>query len=127
MSPLILLLLGCPGGDGESVPAAPTLTEVQAEVFTPGCAFSSCHGNSSPAAGLDLTEGVAHANLVGVASTEKPELQLVVPGDPMASYLYLKCAGDASIVDDPMPPPAGLDADRLAMLHDWIEAGAADD
>jgi hypothetical protein len=123
----LVLLMGCPGGDGDSVPATPTFAEIQAEVFTPGCAFSSCHGNSSPAAGLDLSDGVAWGNIVGATSTADATRTLVVPGDPEGSYLYLKCAGDASIVDDPMPPSAGLDAERLTMLHDWIAAGAAND
>lgn len=113
----MLLLLGC---------GAPTLAEVQAEVFTPSCTFSSCHGASAAAAGLDLTEDAAFAELVNVASADAPGETLVIPGDADESYLVKKLRGEAGIAGDPMPPGGTpLDADRLALVVDWIDAGAA--
>jgi hypothetical protein len=113
------------GGDGEA-----TLSRVQSEVFTPSCAFSSCHGSSGGgAADLDLSEGAAWAEVVGVASSEAPDETLVVPGDASASYLVRKCTPGASgIVGDPMPDGGeGLDAERLALLVTWIDAGAGEE
>jgi hypothetical protein len=43
-----------------------TLERVQAQVFTPQCI--QCHSAGRLSAGLDLTEGSAYANLVGVPS-----------------------------------------------------------
>ncbi|GHT71181.1 hypothetical protein FACS1894155_01070 [Bacteroidia bacterium] len=43
-----------------------TFERVQAQVFTPQCI--QCHGAGGLAAGLDLTEGNAYSNLVGVPS-----------------------------------------------------------
>ncbi|MDP2310325.1 MAG: hypothetical protein Q8P18_30190 [Pseudomonadota bacterium] len=103
---------------------------MQLEIFTASCAFSSCHGNSGGgAAGLDLTDGAAHAELIGVESTDAPGEILVVAGDSASSYLVKKCAATAGIVGEPMPDGAatGLDAERLALLKAWIDAGALDD
>lgn len=114
---MLLLLLAC---------GAPTLAEVQDEVFTPSCTFSTCHGASAPSAGLDLTEGAAHAGLVGVASADAPGETRVIAGDPDASYLVKKLLGEAGITGDPMPPGgAALDADKIDLVVRWIEAGAA--
>lgn len=102
-----------------------TLARVQAEIFEPSCAFSSCHGAASGAGGLDLREGQAHAALVNVPSSASAGSTLVVPGDPDASYLVSKCTPDAEIVDARMPDGAeGLDDERLTLLRDWIAAGA---
>ncbi|MFN7142154.1 MAG: hypothetical protein ACK4YP_00135, partial [Myxococcota bacterium] len=91
---MLLLLIACtsaPKGDTGDAPA-PTLTQVQAEILTPSCAFSTCHGGGGGgAADLDLSDGRSHAELVGVESTDAPGEILVVPGDPDASYLVKKC------------------------------------
>lgn len=129
---MLLLLLACtsaPKGDTGDTPA-PTLTEVQTELLTPSCAFSTCHGNGGGgAADLDLSDGRSHAELVNVESTDAPGEILVVPGDPDASYLVKKCTpGATGIVGEPMPDGSdGLDEERLAMLRAWIAAGALDD
>lgn len=125
---IALLLLACTSTkesvDTSGTALEPTLTNVQAEVFR-SCTFSSCHG-STPAGGLDLLPGESHKELVGVASSEKPELMRVVAGDPDASYLMMKMKGDPSIVSDEMPPGAPLPADKIALVEDWIAAGAQD-
>lgn len=128
----LTLLWACAGppaeSDTDTTPPA-TLTEIQASVFTPSCAFSSCHGPSGSAASLDLTEGHAYGELVGVASTGAPDRVRVVPGDPDASYLVAKLAADADIVGEPMPSgdPDGLDPDLLERVRSWIADGASDD
>ena len=89
-----------------------------------------CHSEPTPQQGLSLKDGDVHARLLQ-ASTERPELNLIEPGKPEQSYLWLKVTGDPSIVGSPMPldPLAGtrrLSDAELADLRAWIEAGAAD-
>lgn len=67
------------------------LAWIESEIFAPSCAaFGPCHqGAAVSAGGLNLEEGNSEANLVGVASGLFPEYDLVVPGDPDASYLMI--------------------------------------
>lgn len=132
---MLLLLLACTrAGTDTGTPTtttpvdAGTLAAVQAETFTPSCAFSSCHAATNPAGALDLTNGHSYAALVGVPSADAAGETLVVPGDSGASYLIKKCTGGADFVGDLMPQgtTTGLDADRLSNLAAWIDAGAAD-
>jgi hypothetical protein len=106
--------------------ATPTLTDVQADVFTPSCAFSSCHGSVAEG-GLSLEEGNAWAELVDVESEDAPGNTRVVPGDADSSYLMAKLNGDADIEGDPMPPSGGLTDAQIQSVRDWINAGALDD
>lgn len=90
-----------------------------------------CHGGSLPSAGLDLTAPNAHARLLG-PSGQVPSLSFVTPGNPGASYLWLKLTNDASIVGDPMPqdPQLGfrsLAPEELADIQTWITTGALAD
>src|SRR5690606_17038533 len=56
-----------------------------------------CHGGSNPQAGLDMLSEGTWTRLRG-ASTQNPELKLIDPGRPEQSYLWLKLAGDGSII-----------------------------
>jgi hypothetical protein len=96
-------------------------------IFDARCATPGCHGDIAPAAGLDLTAGAARGNLLEVASTQNPEVDLVTPGNPTNSYLMKKLlepgftglrmpAGSDPLTD------AELDTVRL-----WISYGAPDD
>jgi hypothetical protein len=112
------------GGGGQLA----TFTEVQTRIFTASCAFSGCHGGSSPAQGMNLTAGQAYAHIVNVPSNEQPARDRIEPGDPESSYLYLKVMGDPSISGGRMPlggPP--LAQELLDLLRDWIERGAPND
>lgn len=113
----LLLLTACG-------PAPATFTQVQADIFTNSCAFSTCHGEGSGAQGLSLVDGVSYAAIVEVPSTIAPEINLVEPGDHENSYLWQKCAGVATPA---MPSSDGLDAEHLAELESWIDNGALDD
>lgn len=104
---------------------APTLTELRAELFQPGCSFSTCHGGRSGAAGLNLVTNTWEA-LVNAEANDAPGRVLVVPGDVDASYLYEKLASDSPEVGERMPPGSALDERRLDMVRRWIEAGALD-
>ena len=76
--------------------------------------------------GLNLDPGMAYANLVGVASRQKPALQRVAAGDPENSYLVHKLEGRADIVGQRMPRTAGpfLTEGQLMVMRRWIALGA---
>lgn len=91
-----------------------------------------CHQTAEPAAGLDLSAGVARSNLIDVPSSSS--LALVAPGRPDDSYLVHKITGSHLVVvgggGDIMPPPdssetwAPLTAQQAATLRSWIRLGA---
>ena len=100
----------------------PTLASIQAMVFEPRCVAH--HGGQATQAGLDLSEGMSHGNLVNVPSTQAA-LDLVEPGDAENSYLIHKIEGRAGIVGGAMPPVGDpLTADEIMAIRDWINAGA---
>lgn len=112
---------------GPGMPAlAPTLTSIQANIFTPIC--TRCHTGAAAPLGLRLDPSVSWMNLVGVASTEVPALLRVRSGEPDSSYLVWKLEGWPGIVGGRMPlglPP--LSSQQLAAVRGWIERGAAHD
>jgi PKD repeat protein len=108
--------------------AGATFSQVQSQIFTASCAFSGCHGGSSPAQGLNLSAGSAYSAIVNVPSNQQPTLDRIEPNSPATSYLYLKVIGDPSISGSQMPrggPP--LSATLVNLLRDWIERGAPND
>lgn len=110
-----------------TVDEAATFTEVQDRIFMPSCALSGCHGNGSASAGMNLDPGNAYGNIVDVPSSERPELDRVEPGDPDASYMYLKVTGDPSISGGRMPLGRDpLSQELVDLLRGWIEVGAPD-
>ena len=74
----------------------PVFSDIQAQIFTPTCATSSCHAGGAPAAGLNLTAGNSYAALVGIASTEDANIMRVVPFDAANSYLMQVLDGTAA-------------------------------
>lgn len=108
------------------VNTAPTLTQIQAQIFDPVC--TTCHTDvgRSPSAGLNLKAGSAFGQLVGVASSNNPGAIRVIPGDANGSYLVQKLEGATGIVGSRMPrngPPFLTDA-QIKVIRDWIAAGA---
>ena len=100
----------------------PTLSSIQALVFDPRCVDH--HSGPSAHAGLDLSEGMSHAALVDVPSTQTA-LDLVEPGNAENSYLLHKLEGRMGIVQDRMPPRGDpLTEEEIAAIRDWINAGA---
>jgi hypothetical protein len=99
---------------------------VQTQVLTPRCALSGCHVTGTPPFGLDMSSvSASSANLVGVASAEKPALLRVNPGDSANSYMYWKLSGNPSINGDPMPASGGpLSPADIDLIAAWIDAGA---
>jgi uncharacterized protein (TIGR03118 family) len=107
---------------------AATLTQIQANVFTPIC--SGCHNGSQPASGplpasQNLTAGNSIASLVNVASHEQPAVLRVKPGDPANSYLIQKLEGTPGITGERMPFGGPyLDQATIDQIKSWIQAGA---
>lgn len=99
------------------------------KIFEANC--SGCHGGSNPDEGLDLRSEDAYDNLFE-PSVQQPEMQLVEPGEPAESYLWLKLIDDPFIDGSPMPfnPLTGEGSLREAELGDietWIVNGAIRD
>jgi hypothetical protein len=88
----------------------------------------TCHSGNTPKGDLDLVDGDVYPRILG-PSSQRPELNLIEPGDPSKSYIWLKLTNDPSIVEKGMPldvnketlplPQADLDA-----IKAWIVAGA---
>ena len=129
---LALSTVSC-GGDGVLTTVGgpppdtgPTLTDVQALVFTPHCAFSGCHGPPAPEQGMELSAGKTYVSTVGVDAVELSAFKRVAPGNATDSYLYMKIAGDPRIAGDRMPFGGTLTAAEIDTVRAWIEAGARD-
>ncbi len=103
---------------------------IQDNVLTPSCSnFTSCHkGTASMAGDLSLETGRSHAEMVGVASKQFPAWTLVVPGDPMHSYLMVALGQ----YPGPLDPRVGtmpfnsrlLCKQKRDAIERWILAGA---
>jgi len=83
------------------------------------CAQSNCHSGSRPAGGQNLEKDKAYANIVNVASSEKPALKRVMPGDAANSYLFQKVS--SGLMPRAGGPLTGADID---LIRRWINAGA---
>lgn len=104
----------------------PNFSEIQASVFTPTCASSSCHGGGAPAAGLNLTSANSYAELVNITSSQDGNFLLVEPTDPDNSYLIQKMEGSAS-GGGVMPPSGSILQASIDTIRQWITDGAIDD
>ena len=124
--------LGACGGD--PAPVEPdafvdTRTEfeqIQQDIFY-RCNQAPCHGNVDPQQMLSLTRDNAYDNLVSVDSIEVPGMARVEPGDPEASYLFIKLGGGNQALLEGVPMPSGdppLKTEDLAKIEAWISDGA---
>ena len=109
------------------------LSSLQANVFTPTCATSSCHSSTSKAGNLELTSGKSFAQLVNVFAengTAKAEgVKRVAPGKAEESFLVIKVQTITKVdygVSMPTTSPTGVPADQLAAIKAWINNGAKD-
>ena len=102
----------------------PTLSSIQSNVFTPGCTFSNCHGNSGTQANLNLTSGQSFAKLVGVESQLFAPSKRVEAGDGANSILIKILKGE---VTPQMPQGrAKLSNAIIDSIAKWIDNGAMD-
>src|SRR5580658_7678103 len=110
-------------GGGSGGPITADFESIQENVFTPIC--SVCHIGASAPLGLQLDAAHSYNLLVGVPSTEQPNLLRVKPGDPDDSYMVHKIEGLPGITGGQMPlgetplPQATIDA-----IRQWITNGA---
>ncbi len=96
-----------------SAPVAAGFAAVQA-VLTKNCA--NCHS------GPDAKEGVKLTSYEEVMAGGEHG-PIVKAGDPEASLLYKVISGAPGVKK--MPPKAPLSTDEIALIADWIKAGAA--
>jgi hypothetical protein len=104
----------------------PSLGQIEQEIFSQSCAFSTCHKGSSPAGGLNL-EGNTHAKLVNAPSRGAEGRVRVTPGNPSASYLLDKLTLAQPEEGNQMPPGTPLSREQIGMIREWITRGALDD
>lgn len=100
-----------------------TFDEIQTNVFTPNCATAGCHTGGTPAGGMNLSAGVAYANLVNVASNNAGCAALRVnPGDPDTSCLIQRLEGTVA----PTMPLGGTPIAQAVIddIRQWIADGA---
>ncbi|WP_291985149.1 hypothetical protein [Luteitalea sp.] len=118
---------------GPSPGLTPTYSSIAQNIFasTDGSgrtACTQCHTNQGrvPAANLNLLPEAGYAQLVGVASVQKPGAIRVIPGDADGSYLVHKLDGRADIVGQRMPRNAGpfLTEGQMLIIRRWIDQGA---
>lgn len=107
--------------------SAPTLSQIQSDIFTPSCATAGCH-NSSAAGGLRLDAGNSFGNLVNVTSAEAGSLKRVNPGSSSSSYIINKMENTQGSVGGSgtvMPPGGARPSSEIQKVKDWINAGAS--
>ena len=103
----------------------PTLTQLQANIFTPKCA--SCHnGTGTLLPGVQNLTSVAntYAAVVNVPSIEQGSLKKINPFDPDNSYLIRKVEGNSTITGVRMPEGGQLSQQEIDQLRAWVTAGA---
>ena len=102
----------------------PTLSSIQQNVFTPIC--TQCHVGMNPPANLNLEQGQAFNNLVGIKRAFATEIR-VIAGDANNSFLIDKLEGNnlGGSRGDRMPLAGPfLDQDIINVIRDWIDDGA---
>jgi hypothetical protein len=121
----------CVDSDPDAAPLDEvSLSEIDATLLRPACAFSACHG-AGGAAGLDFTAPDLHARLLQHDVRANTSLPLVAPGDPDGSWL-MRVISQCEPTDDdgnvvahmPRNAPVLLDDALIATVREWIAAGA---
>jgi hypothetical protein len=110
-------------GDSRVVKLDPSFQSDVQEIFDRrGCSASSCHG-SAEAAGLRLTDGSSHSELVGVPATTEAGTR-VIAGDAQASYLVIKIEGRQNVGGRMPVGGSALDTIDVKNIRNWIDQGA---
>jgi len=122
----VAVIAGC-GVQGPEVPEGVSVsyTAHLEPLVTARCV--GCHTTDEPKAKLVLEEGSGYEMLVGRRSVQAPELELVAPGDPESSYLWLKLQHSAEVGKGMPRTLTGskmLPAPELELYRRWIEDGA---
>lgn len=122
----VLAVAGC-GTPVPDVPAGETVSYARHLEPLVLAHCLGCHEADDPKAKLVLEEGTGYAQLVGRPSVQVPSMVLVEPGDPDASYLWLKLEHTAPEGKGMPRTPTGVKKLReaeLALYRRWIEDGA---
>ena len=140
LTALALIAAGCDENlrdvAGPTPDLQPTFSTIQRDIFTAAdtsgrVACTGCHNAQGArfAAGLNLADADAYAQLVNVASSQKPGAVRVIPGDPDNSYLVHKIEGAPGIVGQRMPRNNGpfLTPGQILIIRSWIRQGARND
>jgi len=106
-----------------STPLTADFQSIQDNIFTPIC--TKCHQGAGAPEGLMLDQSHSYALLVGVASTEQPNVERVDPGNPDSSYLIQKLE-DAPTISGAQMPFGGpyLQQSTIDVIRQWITNGA---
>src|SRR5262245_11559086 len=111
------------GGGGGNCAASPTLPAVET-LFTTRCAGSSCHRGGPSGVFPPLAAGEPSAWL-GLKSHEDASKQLVVPGKPEQSWIYMKVSGAQGPQGGAlMPLGVAAPIPEIVAIKEWILAGA---
>ncbi len=92
-------------------------------IFSASCALSGCHNNAAEA-GLNLSQGVAYANIVNVDSTQVPSKKRVLPSDAQNSYIVEKIEGRQSVGLRMPLNRSALNSTQIQNIRNWIDRGA---
>jgi hypothetical protein len=122
-----VLLLGSCGTPVPEVPASELVSYARhlEPLVLANC--MGCHAKEEPKAKLVLEEGSGYGQLVGRSSVQEPEMALVRPGEPDASYLWLKLQHLTETGKGMPRTPTGskkLRQAELDLYRRWIEDGA---
>ncbi len=106
----------------------PTLSGDVQPIFSGVCAVTGCHVVTTPEEALNLSEGLAHSNIVNVPANQLTGMMRVRPGQPDQSYLVHKIQGTQASVGGAgnRMPLVGtpLTQAQIDTIRDWIAAGA---
>ncbi len=109
-------------------PAPPTLSGDVQPIFSGVCAVPGCHAGTTPEEALNLSQGLAHSNIVNVSAKQLAGMLRVRPGQPDQSYLVHKIQGTQASVGGTgnRMPLVGtpLTQAQIDTIRDWIAAGA---
>lgn len=124
---VLALLAACSGTD---VPVVPDGVPVSYAAHLEPLVIArclSCHTSEEPEAQLVLEVGEGYGEMVGRASTQVPEQQIVVPGDVESSYLWSKLIHEVEIGRGMPRTVVGvieLPENELELYRRWIADGA---
>jgi hypothetical protein len=124
-----MVLLGCACGSGvPEVPLGETVSYSQHVEPSIIKRCLGCHTAEEPKAELVLEPGRGYDEMVGRSSVQVPEIDLVVPNDPAASYLWMKLdhtAAKGRGMPRTLTGSKRLPDPELELIRRWIEEGAS--
>jgi hypothetical protein len=122
----MLVMIACGSGVPEVPPGTPVSYSRHVEpLIVKRCV--GCHTAEEQNAELVLEQGRGYAEMVGRSSAQVPEIELVVPDDSAASYLWMKLdhtAAKGKGMPRILTGSKRLPGRELELIRRWIEDGA---